>query len=111
MLPRYIDLSISDPWVEYTKFISIPLLIGVPLALSWNLLGPIVKGFFIANLLSMLVVLGWLYIHAPIRLCNNYLQQEQILLGYIFLIIMFVGAGYWTIKAFIGQTKSVCMNT
>ena len=36
---------------------------------------------FLGNLLAMTAIVGLLYIDSPLRLCNAYLQDDQILLG------------------------------
>ncbi|WP_102348503.1 hypothetical protein [Bacillus sp. Marseille-P3661] len=63
------------------KVVMIAFLIGLPLALSWKSLNITVKGFIWSNVISMTFVMGWLYANAPTRLCNNYLNDQQILLG------------------------------
>lgn len=77
MLPRALDAALADPWAELAKFTSLPLLVGAPLALAWERVGSIARGFVWTNFLSMLAVLGWLYIAAPVRVCNSYLQSAQ----------------------------------
>lgn len=77
MLPRALDAALADPWAELAKFTSLPLLVGAPLALAWERMGVIARGFVWTNFLSMLAVLGWLYIAAPMRVCNSYLQSAQ----------------------------------
>lgn len=81
MLPRSLDGALNHDHLELAKFISLPLLLGAPLALSWRRLTAIGRGFLWSNLLSMLIVLGWLYSVAPIRVCTNYLVDQQALLG------------------------------
>lgn len=77
MLPRALDAALVDPWVELAKFVSLPLLVGAPLALAWERLGTIARGFIVTNYVSMLAVLGWLYMVAPVRVCNSYLESAQ----------------------------------
>jgi len=103
MLPRSIDASLESPVVALTKFFSIPLLIGVPLAVCWKQVHPIVRGFLKANALSMLGVLAFLYTHAPIRICNNYLVSDQERLGVGFLIVAFALALIWVVPLFVGS--------
>ena len=86
MLPRALDAALADPLVEAAKFITLPALVGLPLALAWNRLQAIGRGFVWTNLISMLAVLGWLYIAAPVRVCNNYLADQQ------------GDAGWWMVK-------------
>lgn len=81
MLPRALDAALNSPLMEFTKFVSLPLLVGVPLALSWRRLSLIGQGFVWSNFVSMLGVLAWLYLVAPVRVCNNYLVDQQALLG------------------------------
>jgi hypothetical protein len=77
MLPRALDAALAEPAAEMAKFASLPLLVGAPLALAWPALGTIGRGFVWTNLSSMLAVTGWLYIAAPVRVCNNYLASAQ----------------------------------
>jgi hypothetical protein len=81
MLPRALDESLRNPGMEIAKLISIPLLAGVLLAISWPALGPICRGVLKVQLISMLAALGWLYSVAPVRLCTSYLQSDQEQLG------------------------------
>jgi len=46
MLPLAIDAALDDPWVTLAKFLSLPLLIGVPVALSWPRAGFVVRAWF-----------------------------------------------------------------
>lgn len=86
MLPRAMDAALESVAAELAKFISLPLLVGAPLALAWRRLGLIGRGFVLTNMISMLAVLGWLYIAAPVRVCNNYLVDAQ------------ASAGWWMVK-------------
>lgn len=87
MLPRSLDGALTLWEMEAAKFITLPLLIGMPLALSWQRLSTPARGFIWSNLLSMLIVLGWLYTVAPIRICNSYLVGQQQLLGKSLLLL------------------------
>jgi hypothetical protein len=100
MLPRYIDASLADPVVEAAKFVSIPLLIGAVLAISWTSTHPFLRGFLKANALSMLGVLAFLYTHAPVRICNSYLVSDQQRLGVGFLFIALALGVVWTVPLF-----------
>lgn len=100
MLPRYIDASLTEPLVELAKFVSLPTLAGAFLALGWRQVHPFLRGFLKANVISMLGVLGFLYIHAPVRICNSYLVSDQERLGFGFL---FAAAGVslaWALPLF-----------
>ncbi len=77
MLPRSMDAALASPAAELAKFATLPLLVGVPLAASWTRAHPIARGFVLANLLSKLGVLGWLFAAAPLRLCNYSLASVQ----------------------------------
>ena len=81
MVPRALDLAIASPAMEVTKFVTLPLLVGVPLRLSWRPLGAMGRGFVLANVLPMWAVVGWLYVVAPVRVCNFYLLDQQVSAG------------------------------
>jgi len=81
MVPRALDLALASPAMELTKFASLPLLVGAPVALSWRHVSAIGKGFVIANVLPMWAVVGWLYVAAPVRVCNFYLVDQQVEAG------------------------------
>ncbi len=103
MIPKSIDAALESEAYAAGKFISLPLLLGAPLALGWRHVGAITRAFVIANLLSMLIVLGWLYIEAPVRLCNYYLINEQQLLGQAMLYIGASIALLYTVRVFAGS--------
>lgn len=86
MLPRALDGALSHPLNEAAKFLGLPLLVGLPLGLAWKRLKVIGRSIVWTNTISMLVVLGWLYITAPVRVCNNYLVDQQ------------ESAGWWMVK-------------
>lgn len=99
MLPRMLDGAIDNPWIELMKFITVPLLIGVPAAWSWRKLQLVGKGFIISNLASMYFVMGWLYKAVDVRICNNYLLSQQRFVGNLFMyasillfLLLLVGA-------------------
>lgn len=81
MVPRALDSALASPPMEVTKFVTLPLFVGVPLALSWGALGAMGRGFVIANVLPMWAVVGWAYAAAPVRVCNYYLVDQQVIAG------------------------------
>ena len=81
MVPRALDSALASPAMELAKFVSLPLFLGAPLALSWSRLGSMGRGFVIANVLPMWAVVGWLYLAAPVRVCNFYLVEDQSVAG------------------------------
>jgi hypothetical protein len=81
MLPRMMDAAVDDGWFALAKFVSVPLLIGVPVALSWPRAGFVVRGVFLLELIATAFRLGWLYLVSPTRLCSNYLLDDQQQLG------------------------------
>ena len=102
MLPRWLDASLDYPAITTAKFLSLPVLLGMPLALSWPQAGMILRGFLKANFISMLAVLSWLYIASPIRLCNNYLVSDQTTYG---IALGLIAAGLsllWSLPLFFG---------
>lgn len=90
MMPRALDLAVASGAADAVKFVTLPLLVGLPLALAWRPLGVLGRGFVWTNLISMLVFIGWLYIAAPLRVCNSYLVDDQ------------ARAGWWMVYAAAG---------
>lgn len=89
MLPLAMDAALNDPQVRLAKFLSVPLLIGAPIALSWPRAGFVVRGVVLMELIATMMRLGWLYLISPIRLCSNYLLDDQQRLGKILLVAAF----------------------
>ena len=90
MLPLSMDAALDDPVVTIAKFLSVPLLIGTPIALSWPRAGFVVRGVVLVELIATMLRLGWLYLISPVRLCSNYLLDDQQRVGRILLVIGFV---------------------
>ena len=87
MLPRALDAALANPLTEAAKFLSLPALVGLPLALAWKQLSVIGRGVIWTNAISMLAVLGWLYIAAPVRVCNSYLVDQQAGAGWLMVTL------------------------
>ncbi|MCG3144714.1 MAG: hypothetical protein HONDAALG_02167 [Gammaproteobacteria bacterium] len=87
MLPRALDAAATETLVAAAKYASLPLLVGLPLAIAWPRMGFIVKGVFLLECLATLFRLGWLYLASPERLCNSYLLDDQQLLGRCLLVL------------------------
>lgn len=85
MLPRALDHAIEDPWFELAKFLTVPLLIGAAVALSWPRASFVVRGLILAETIATAFRGGWLYLAAPKQLCANYLLAEQQRLGRYFV--------------------------
>lgn len=95
MLPKSLDAALGDSVVEIAKLVTLPLCLGMPLALSWPRGHVLVRGLLKAQLISMLGVLSFLYTHAPVRICNNYLVGEQQTAGVLMGGIALALAAYW----------------
>jgi len=87
MLPLMLDAALSDPRVTLAKFLSVPLLIGAPVALSWPRAGFVVRGVVLLEVTATAFRLGWLYLISPERLCANYLLDDQMRLGRLLVAI------------------------
>jgi len=87
MLPRSLDASTVDPGMAAAKYLSVPFLIGLPMAISWPRMGFVVRGFLLAESVAMLFRLGWVYRISPVRLCNNYGLDDQQRLGGALLVL------------------------
>ncbi|HEY9724404.1 MAG TPA: hypothetical protein V6D47_20545 [Oscillatoriaceae cyanobacterium] len=106
MLPRWLDGALESPLIEVAKFLTLPLLVGVPLAMSFSRLPAVLRGFAKLNALSMLAFMGWLYLVAPNRLCNNYLLNQQAMLGWTLLAWTAALALFWAAPTLVGRPES-----
>jgi hypothetical protein len=77
MLPRSLDATLDSSTMESAKYLTLPLLAGVPLGVGWSRLGFIAKGLVWTHLISMVFIMSWLYTASPIRVCNRYLLDSQ----------------------------------
>lgn len=106
LLPRSIDSALNSTFFEMLKYITVPIMIGLPLALSWDRLNLTVQGFVWTNVIAMSFVMGWLYANSPVRLCNNYLTEQQLQLGNtLMLISVFLLLSFFCKFFFIGLKK------
>lgn len=80
MIPRVLDLALVDGRIEMAKWLAL-LFCGAAIRLSWQPAGLLVQGFFLGNVLPMMVVVGYLFESSPVRLCNAYLLDDQERLG------------------------------
>ena len=107
MIPRWLDASVNDAVIAWVKYLSLPILAGIPLALGWNALHPIARGVVKLEFLAMLFRLGWLYLVSPDRLCNNYLLSEQQQLGHAFIILGLVCGMMWLTRLFFRPVPTI----
>lgn len=103
MLPRAMDAALGDAVTEIAKFMTLPLLVGAPLALAWPRLGLIGRGVVWTNFFSMLAVLGWLYIEAPVRVCNSYSVSGQEQAGWLMVALALGLFIAWLGALFVGE--------
>jgi hypothetical protein len=104
-LPRSMDEALTIQSMEVFKFISLPLLAGIPLRDSWKKLNPIWKNIIFYFFIIVFFGMGWLYIDSPVQLCNNYLIIEQITLGWGFITTAICIVIYLVYIAFVDPTQ------
>ena len=102
MLPRALDGAVADPLVDAAKFLSLPLLVGLPLGLSWRRMPPLGRAFIWANFIPKLGAIGGLYLAAPTRLCAYYRLDQQTVAGWTLIVVAVVLGLLWFIAAFVG---------
>ena len=107
MIPRWLDASVNDAVIAWVKYLSLPILAGIPLALGWNALHPIARGVVKLEFPAMLFRLGWLYLVSPDRLCNNYLLGEQQQLGHAFIILGLACGMLWLTRLFVRPVPTI----
>lgn len=99
MVPRALELSLTEPLVELAKFVSIAAL-GAVLPGSLARANAIIQLFFLGNFCAMTAIAGMLYQDVPEQLCNAYMQDDQARTG-AFLITVALGAAMaWFIRTF-----------
>jgi len=104
MLPRALDQAVSDPRIDLVKFLSLPLLVGMPLGVSWRRMPPLGRAFIWANFIPKLGAIGGLYLGAPTRLCAYYRLDQQELAGWTLIAVSVALAITWFVAAFVGWT-------
>lgn len=105
MLPRALDSAVADPLIDAVKFLSLPLMAGLPLGLSWQRMPPLGRAFIWANFIPKLAAVGGLYLMAPMRLCAYYRLDQQAVAGWMLILIAVVLGALWFIAAFIGWPR------
>jgi hypothetical protein len=107
MLPRMLDLALADPLADMAKFLSLPLLGGLPLGLSWRRMPGLGRAFVWLNFIPKLGAIGGLYLAAPTRLCAYYRLDQQAAAGWT-LIAVATALGVLTfLVAFLGWPAAV----
>lgn len=106
MLPRALDEAVAGPAFDLAKFLSLPLLAGLLLGLSWRRMPPLGRAFIWANFIPKLGAIGGLYLGAPIRLCAYYRLDQQQLAGWTLIAIATALGLTWFFAAFVGWTPA-----
>lgn len=104
MIPRVLDLALVDGRIELVKWLALPLC-GAALRLSWRPAGLLVQGFFLGNVLPMMVVVGYLFESSPVRLCNAYLLDDQERLGQSLVWIAAVTGLVWLVSLVLAMMR------
>jgi hypothetical protein len=108
MLPRALDQAVADPFIDLAKYLSLPLLVGLPLGLSWRRMPPLGRAFIWANFIPKLGAVGGLYLAAPTRLCAYYRLDQQVSAGWTLIAIAVALGLAWFIVVFIGWEPERC---
>jgi hypothetical protein len=102
MIPRNLDAALQGGIFESAKFITVPVLVGMPLAWCWKRLSPLVRAIAWTQLIAMMMVMGWLLLSSPARLCASYLLDQQVIAGRGFLALGIIVALFTAAHAFRG---------
>jgi hypothetical protein len=106
MLPRTLDAALADPLIDLAKFLSLPLLVGLPLGLSWYRMPALGRAFLWANFIPKLGSIGGLYLSAPTRLCAFYRLDQQASAGWALIAVAVALGLLWFLAAFVGWPAS-----
>jgi len=108
MLPRMLDWALADPLIDLAKFLSLTLLVGLPLGLSWPRMPGLGRAFVWANFIPKIGAVGGLYLAAPTRLCAFYRLDQQATAGWT-LIAISAALGLATfVAALAGWPEAIC---
>jgi hypothetical protein len=99
MIPRLLDLAVQSAAIDAAKAASLVLLAGLPLALAWAGLGPVLRGILHVEALATVLRLGWLYLESPVRLCAQYGLNDQAQLGRALLMAGALYAAWLALRA------------
>lgn len=77
MLPRSMDAAVVDPRMTAARIATLPLLVGLPLGLSWPRTNFVVRGLLVSEGIAMCFRFGWLYLVSPMQLCSQYMLGDQ----------------------------------
>jgi hypothetical protein len=108
MLPRMLDWSLADPLVDLVKFLSMTLLAGLPLGLSWRRMPGLGRAFVWTNFVPKLGAVGGLYLAAPVRLCAFYRLDQQTVAGWTLIALTTVLALATLVVALVGWPAALC---
>lgn len=94
MIPRTLELSITEPPYEAAKFLSL-MLLGALLPGSLRRANRIIQLFFLGNFCAMMAIAGMQYQELPQRLCNAYLLDDQAWTGVGLVAASLLIAALW----------------
>ena len=77
MLPRALDSARLDLTWEMGKFLSVPVFVGVAVALSWHRCPAIARGVIHMEIVATFWRFGWVFLATEERLCLTYLLGDQ----------------------------------
>lgn len=105
MLPRNLDAAVGDTGMDAAKFVSLMLFVGMALRWSWPRLPSLARGVVWSQLAAMMMVMGWVYLAAPVRVCVNYGMSQQHLAGYGFIAASLTLGVWLTARVFISGVQ------
>lgn len=105
MLPRAMDASVTQGGWTAARLVTLPLLAGLPLGLSWPRMNFVVRGVVCLELIATCLRLGLLYLASPVRLCNSYGLDQQQLTGHCLLAIGAALLAWIALQLFVGQVR------
>jgi len=108
MLPRMLDAALGEPLIDFAKFLSLPLLAGLTLGLSWRRMPGLGRAFVWANFIPKMGAIGGLYLAAPTRLCAYYRLDQQTAAGWTLIAIAVALAAGSFALAFAGWPRALC---
>lgn len=106
LLPRHLDVVVNSAPMALARWATLPLLAGVPLGASWRAVPSVARGAIWTHFIAMVAVMGWLFLAAPTRICNNYLLQQQRDLGASLVTLAVLVGAVLGSRAMFGETRA-----
>ena len=107
LLPVTVDLAAGSRLVDTVRHTTLFLLAGFPIGLVWRLYSQVFRGFVVANLVAMIIMMGWVYVSYPEELCGLFSLEQQQDLGRMLLALGPFSTIFWFLVVLLRRNQSL----